>query len=104
MALILYLFRNLLKPLGQDIQEKSREMDLILMEAECKKQYEGQSCKKRIEAHYIQKQRRLDPISMITHATVPLLDTQKSLKLEEPIRLQLGLRFGMARKPPNQST
>ena len=78
-------------------------MDLILMEAECRKQYEGQICKKRMEAHYIQKQRRLDPISAITHATVTLLDTQKSLKLEEPIRLQLGLRFGMARKPPNQS-
>ena len=36
-------------------------MDLILMEAECKKQYKGQSFKKRMEAHYTQKQRRLDP-------------------------------------------
>ena len=59
--------------------------------------------KKRMEAHYIQKQRRLDPISALTHVTAPLLDTQKSLKSKEPTGLQLDLRFGMARKPPNQS-
>ena len=59
--------------------------------------------KKKMEAYYIQKQRRLDPISAITHVTAPLLDTQKGLGSKEPIGLQLDLRFGMARKPPNQN-
>ena len=59
--------------------------------------------KKKMVTYYIQKQRRLDPISAITHVTAPLLDTQKGLGSKEPTGLQLDLRFGMARKPPNQS-
>ena len=78
-------------------------MDVILVEAKCKEQYEGQICKKIIETHYIQKQRRLDLIGAITHVTASLLGAQKSLRPKEPIGLQLDLRFGMARKPPNQS-
>ena len=77
-------------------KKKSRKMDWILMEAECKKQHKGQSFRKKMEAHYTQKQRRLDPMNTLDHATVLLLDTQKSHKLGKPIRLQLGLRFGMA--------
>ena len=103
LALKFLSFQKSITNLGIRTYEKRAEMDVILVEAECKDQYEGQICKKRMEAHYIQKQRRLDPISAITHVTAPLLDTQKSLKLKEPIGLQLDLRFGMARKPPDQS-
>ena len=42
-------------------EKKSRKMDWIIMEAECKKQHKGQSFRKKMEAHYTQKQRRLDP-------------------------------------------
>ena len=78
-------------------------MDVILVEAECKKQYEVKIGKKIIEMHYIQEQRRLSLIGAITHVTASLLGAQKSLRLKEPIGLQLDLRFGMAKKPPNQS-
>ena len=78
-------------------------MDVILVEAECKKQYEVKIGKKIIEIHYIQEQRRLSLIGAITHVTTSLLGAQKSLMPKEPIGLQLDLRFGMARKPPNQS-
>ena len=66
------------------------------MEAECKEQRRCQRLKKQMEAYYVQKQRRLGPMNKTVHTTVLSLDTQKSHKLGKPIRLQLGLRFGMA--------
>ena len=59
--------------------------------------------KKKMVTYHIQRQRRLDSINATTQVTAPLLDTQNGLGSKEPIGLQLDLRLGMARKPPNQN-